>query len=158
MATSDIGMTLVAVLVSPALWAAVASACAVLLLSRTLLRAIGSPGRDSASGPWQPTLEQSDRRGSFRVPGSRSRVLIAGLDRNEPSVGRVLDRSGTGVRVQASLPAPEGTRLLVRAARASADSPWVPVTVRWCRPTWRAHVLGCQFVDDLPTETLALFD
>src|SRR5262245_14735831 len=82
---------------------------------------------DTAS--WVPTLEASDRRRSHRRGGDPTPVLLVGLDGNQRLSGRVLDRSRTGLRLEAPRPAAAGTVLLVRACPAPADSLWVPMTV-----------------------------
>ena len=144
------------------IWTVVATITAFLLLVLMLHRF----ARESAEelcltpkpAPWRPTLLQSDRRTAFRRIGNPTRVLVAGIDGNRHVEGRILDRSAKGIRLESRYPARSGTFLLVRPSNAPPDTLWVPIDVRWCRKdSWGGYAIGCKFVDELPTSTVALF-
>jgi hypothetical protein len=70
----------------------------------------------------------------------------------------VIDRSTGGLCLSLDRAVPAGRVLRVRAENAPADSPWVAVEVRHCRPAeGRRWHLGCRFVERPPWNVLLMF-
>jgi hypothetical protein len=152
---------------NPSLWAGVSATLAIFLLVTQFRRMLRlrwmaaarrrSKAREVVEPRWMPTLTAGDRRRRFRRGGNPVPVLVVGLDGNRRFDGRVLDRSQGGLRIEATEPARTGTTLLVRSCQAPPGSPWVPVSVRWCREKQGRIEFGCQFTNELSLPTMATF-
>jgi hypothetical protein len=133
------------------------TAFASFLLVMFFVRLLGGERRRPGTGTWVPSLHQSDRRRWYRRRGEATPVLMVGADGNRRLETRVIDRSCAGLRLDSPVAVPPDVVLLVRACRAPADSPWVPVNVRWCNRFRYRIEIGCRFVEPPASDVLAQF-
>lgn len=105
-------------------------------------------------------LEKSyaDQRMSVRRDGPPVPVLVTSPNlRGGAKSGYVLDRSTGGLRIAMETAMAPGSILQVKAENAPADTQWVTVVVRNCKPGSPHFELGCEFETTPPWNVLLLF-
>ncbi|HEY2783393.1 MAG TPA: PilZ domain-containing protein [Fimbriiglobus sp.] len=105
-------------------------------------------------------LEKSyaDQRTSVRRDGRPVPVkLTSPTFRNGMKAGYVVDRSTGGLRIMTESVLAPGSSLQVKADNAPADTAWVTVVVRSCKPGSHGYELGCEFEITPPWNVLLLF-
>jgi hypothetical protein len=99
-----------------------------------------------------------EARASLRRKGRPVRLRVAiGNPQEQSFLAWVTNRSRGGLGVVVTQEITAGTTLYVQAIDAPADSPWVEVLVRGCRPKGNRWLLGCMFRQELPVSVLLLF-
>ncbi len=129
------------------------------------------PRRRLTGGPKFPPLPEvtareadararqgNDRRSALRRADKPTPLLVNDPEMmDEPAPGWVLDRSTGGLGIMLAGPLAPDTVVNVRSADAPADSPWVPLRIRHCRPVEGGFQVGGQFMKPLPWHVLLLF-
>lgn len=99
-----------------------------------------------------------DRRLAPRRRGDPRDVRVVGMDLADRSMhALVIDRSQSGLSLLIDVAVPPATPLQVRVETATEEAPWVPVTVRHCRPAGPNWLIGCEFVEPPAWAVLQLF-
>jgi hypothetical protein len=108
-----------------------------------------------------PAQKPKDLRGASRRQGNTVAVHIAPLDqKDDPSIGSVLDRSMGGVRLALFNEVEAGTVLAIRPIHADEMVPWVEIEVRSCKLSKEMvgqFEVGCQYVKSPPYSIQLLF-
>jgi hypothetical protein len=133
-----------------------------LLKALHLSREEGPPSPVKRPSVTQPTPlpenYQTERRKSPRRGGPPLEVLFEQGDQPTPANGAwVKNRSTGGLGLSVSEPLPVGSQLRLRPTLAPEGIPWVHVEVKHCRPLLGRWMVGCQFIDPVSDEVLALF-
>jgi hypothetical protein len=110
---------------------------------------------------WLPREDDAtDRRRAERRAGPPTPIRVAAApvaDMRLAAEGLVLDRSTGGLCVAARDRYAEGDHMYVRSETAPAGSPWVAVTVQYCREHRGLYLVGCEFLEAPPWGVLLLF-
>jgi PilZ domain len=112
----------------------------------------------SSSTTLLPGVTSAERRQAARRWGDPVQVFIwDGNPGSEKARGWIVNRSTGGLGLSAAQPVPEGTFLNVRVAVAPDSVAWTPIQLKSCTPATGRWILGCQFVETPPRETLLMF-
>ena len=104
-----------------------------------------------------PDPGASDRRKSVRRGGPVTPVRVARTPGGHAEEGVVVDRSTGGLCLALDRLYQDGSTLFVRPDVATADCPWVAVTVRHCRGCRDYHLAGVEFPAPPPWNVLLQF-
>lgn len=97
----------------------------------------------------------SERRASRRRPGNPISILITDATGISAMSAWVTDRSQTGLGLRTDEEEEIGAILRIRPAKSTE---WTNVVVKHCRHDERGNwVMGCQFVEEVPTKQLRMF-
>ena len=106
-------------------------------------------------------VQAKEQRHGFRRHGNPVEVLVAAPDDKEnPTVGSLLDRSVGGMRLALFHEIKVGSVLAIRPVHADSIVPWIDLEVRSCRPSVDMpdhYDVGCQYVKVPPYSIQLLF-
>ena|SRR5207302_9685483 len=98
------------------------------------------------------------RRKSVRQSGNQIPVKVSPDGTLESAwEGWIVDRSQGGLRLRVPEAIPVGVVLRVRCLTGSEGLPWAEVQVKNTREKDQAWEIGCQFLNDLPSDVLQSF-
>jgi len=123
------------------------------------------PARSGAEPPRTPQKSSDpflqgmgERRSAPRRGGGAITVVIARANARATRVqGSVTDRSLGGLGLAVPCPLGVGSIIKVRVAHVSEAIPWTPVRVKNCRPSRRQWIVGCEFIESVPSSVLLSF-